>query len=111
VEISMTQAGRTHEDRFDTVAWGLLFVLVGVLALPGGVVTDVLASAVGVALIAINVARRRAGLPVRALTLALGTVTLVAGVAALAGVPLDLFAGFFVALGAIVIAGAIARRD
>jgi hypothetical protein len=99
------------EDRLDTAAWGLLAVLVGVFALPGGPVTDGLAIATGAGLLGINAVRRSAGLPIRWFSSVLGAVVILAGAAALAGSHIDVFAAFFIALGVVTVVAAIARRN
>jgi hypothetical protein len=110
VEIVLESAKSPVEDRFDTVGWGLLSVVVGVMAMPSNMTTYALAAAAGAAMLGLNVARRMAGVPVRWLSVVLGAVVLVAGVAAMAGMTIDVFAAFFVLLGVVVVAGAILRR-
>ena len=110
LDIAAPSASGTLEDRFDSIGWGLLAILVGVMALPSGTPTYVLAAVTGGAMLGINVARRLIGVPVRWFSVVLGAVVLAAGVAAMAGTKFDLFAAFFVALGLVVIAGAIIGR-
>jgi hypothetical protein len=98
------------EDRLDTVAWGFVAVLVGVIALPAGVLTYALAAATGAGLLVVSGVRRLAGLPIRWLSLVLGAVVLAAAIGAFAGVAVDLFAAFFIVLGVVIIGGAVLRR-
>ena len=102
-------AGSLHarEARFDTIGWGLLAILVGVMAMPSGTPTYLLAAATGTAMLGLNAWRRATGVPVRWFSIALGAVILAAGLAALAGVEIDVLAAFFVTLGIVVIGGAI----
>jgi hypothetical protein len=111
VEIALESAKNPLEDRFDAVGWGLLSIVVGVMAMPSNTTTYVLAAAAGAAMLSLNVVRLVAGVPVRWLSVVLGSVVLVAGIAAMAGMKIDAFAAFFVLLGVVVVAGAIVRRD
>jgi hypothetical protein len=99
------------DDRLDTVAWGLVAVMVGVIALPGGAVAYALAAATGAGFLLVNGVRRLAGLPIRWFSLVLGIVLLAAATAAFAGVAVDVFAAFFIVLGVVVIGGALLRRE
>lgn len=95
------------EDRFDNVGWGLLFLLAGALALPGGTAQYAAAIAVGGAMLGLNVIRAFMFLPVRWFSIILGTVMVLAGGGALGGVHMDVFVLFFVILGVVTIGAAI----
>jgi hypothetical protein len=94
------------EDRLDNVGWGLLFLLLGALALPTGTVEYASAASVGGAMLGLNALRIVFGVPVRWFSILLGTVMLVAGGGALAGTKMDVFVLFFVLAGVVTIAGA-----
>jgi hypothetical protein len=97
------------EARLDTVGWGLLFLLVAALALPGGTAEYVSVAAVGGAMIVLNVARVVLGVPVRWLSVVLGASMAIAGGAALGGMKMDVFVLFFALAGAINVAVALLR--
>jgi hypothetical protein len=106
---TMDTRQRELSRRFDNVGWGLLFLLIGALALPSGTLEYASVAAVGALLLGLNVARRVAGVPVRWFSIILGTAVLVAGVGAMAGTKIDVFVLFFGLLGAVTVAGAIVR--
>jgi hypothetical protein len=97
------------ENRFDTVGWGLLFLLFAALALPNGTAEYASAATVGGLMLVLNVARIVAVLPVRWFSVILGAAMLVAGSGALAGVHMDVFVLFFVLAGIVTIGGALVR--
>jgi hypothetical protein len=98
---------RELEDRFDTVGWGLLFLLFGALALPNGTAEYASAAVVGAAMVGLNLVRVFVDLPVRWFSIILGAVMLVAGTGALAGLHMDVFVLFFILAGVVTIAGAL----
>jgi hypothetical protein len=106
---SIDPSKRELEDRFDTIGWGLLFLLFGALALPNGTAEYASAAVVGAAMLGLNVLRIVLDVPVRWFSIILGTVMLVAGSGALAGVKMDVFVLFFVLAGAVTIAGAVVK--
>ncbi len=93
--------------RFDNVGWGLLFLLIAVLALPNGMTEYIAAAAVGGAMLGLNGVRVAAGVPVRWFSVFLGTTFLVGGSGAAAGVHMDVFLLFFAIAGVVTIFGAI----
>ena len=95
------------ENKFDAMGWGLLFLLFAALALPNGQAEYASAAIVGGLMLALNVARIAVDVPVRWFSVILGTVMLVAGSGALAGVHMDVFVLFFVLAGAVTIGGAL----
>jgi hypothetical protein len=99
------------QDRFDSIGWGLLFLLFAALALPNGSVEYASAAAVGGLMLALNGVRIVMSVPVRWFSVALGAVMLVAGSGALVGVKMDVFVLFFAAAGLITIAGALVHRE
>ncbi len=106
------EAGRREPDlaaRFDTAGWGLLFVLFGALAMPNGTVEYLAVAAVGALMLALNAGRVAARVPVRWLSVILGSVALVAGAGAMVGVRIDAFVLFFFVLGIATVVGAIVR--
>src|SRR3990172_7414230 len=100
---------RSLEDRLDDIAWGLLFLLLAALALPSGTVEYAAVAAVGALMLGLNVARHAAGVRVRWFSMVLGFVALVAGVGAMGGAKIDVFALTFAVLGVVSIVGAIIR--
>jgi hypothetical protein len=95
------------EDRLDSIGWGLVFLLIGALALPNGPIEYVSAAAVGAAMLGLNIVRLIESVPVRWFTVILGSVLLVGGTGALAGVHMDVFLLFFVVAGVVTIAGSL----
>lgn len=107
-----TDADRRAPDlaaRFDTAGWGLLFVLLGALAMPKGTAEYLAVAAVGALMLGLNAGRVAAGVPVRWLSIILGAVTLVAGGGAMAGIEIDAFVLFFFVLGIATVIGAVVR--
>jgi len=94
-------------DRFDTVGWGLLFLLFGALARPHGTAEYASAAAVGAAMLGLNGVRIAVGVQVRWFSVILGAAVLVAGSGALVSMHMDAFVLFFVIAGAVTIGGAI----
>jgi len=99
------------QDRFDSIGWGLLFLLFAALALPNGNVEYASAAAVGGSMLALNGVRIVMSVPVRWFSVVLGAVMFVAGSGALVGVKMDVFVLFFAAAGMITIAGALVHRE
>lgn len=100
---------RDRADRFDSAGWGLLFMLFGALAMPGGTAAYVAVAAVGALMLALNAARVASGVPVRWFSVVLGSVSLVAGASATSGLRIDAFVLFCFALGAAMVVGAVVR--
>ncbi len=96
-------------DRLETIAWGLVFLLFGAIALPSGTLEYVAVTAVGVGLLALNGFRVAAHVEVGWFSVVLGATAVVAGAAALGGVPVNDVAVFFGLAGAVLIVGAILR--
>jgi hypothetical protein len=101
------QARRELESRYDTVGWGLLFLLLGVLALPSGTAEYVGAAAVGAAMLALNLIRTATAVPVSWFSIVLGAALLAAGSGATVGLHMDVFVLFFSLAGLATIAGAV----
>jgi len=105
---SMDLGKRELEGRFDAVGWGLLFILLGALALPKGPLLCA-SAAVGGAMLALNGVRIAMGLPIRWFSVLLGSAILVAGGGALASVHMDAFVVFFLLAGVVTIASAVLK--
>ncbi len=90
-------------ERFNTVGWGLVFLLVGTLALPSGQVEFAAVAGVGALMLGLNAALIAAGRRLDLFTSVLGATALVAGLGAMAGVKIDVFALFFLLLGLAII--------
>lgn len=103
---SSTEAQR---KTFESIGWGLIFLLLSTLAWPGGTVQYAGIAGVGALLLALNVAILRSGRQFDLFTTVLGATALLGGAAALGGLKLDLFAVFFGVLGVVVLAVAISR--
>jgi hypothetical protein len=93
--------------RFDNVGWGLLFLLIAVLALPNGMTEYIAAVAVGGAMLGLNGLRVLASIAVRWFSVFLGASFLLGGSGAAAGLHMDVFLLFFAIAGAVTIFGAI----
>jgi hypothetical protein len=99
------------EARFDSIGWGLLFLLFAALALPNGTAEYASAAVVGGLLIGLNVARLAYGVPIRWFSVVLGASMTIAGGGALAGARLDVFVVFFALAGVVTIAMALIRKE
>jgi hypothetical protein len=95
---------RSHAltGQIDTIGWGLVFLLVGSLALPSDAAKPAVA-VVGALLLAFNGALVVTGLKLDLFTTVLGATALIVGLGALAGARLDAFAVFFLVLGAAMV--------
>lgn len=100
---------RELANRFDAVGWGLLFLLLGALALPNGTAEYASAAAVGGAMLVLNGVRFVVGVPVRWFSVILGAAILIAGSGALVSVRMDAFVVFFALAGLVTIAAAIVK--
>jgi uncharacterized membrane protein len=102
-------AAAAFGDRVDTVGWGLLFVVVGVVSLIPAMPDGAWLIGAGLVILLVSGARARLGLPIRGAAVAVGIVALSAGVFTIAH--LDDAVGPFVlvVLGLSVIVGAIVR--
>lgn len=94
---------------FESVGWGLIFLLLSTLAWPGGPIRYAGIATVGALLLALNAVIVRSGRRFDLFTTAIGATALLGGTAALGGLRLDLFAVFFGVLGAIVLVAAVGR--
>jgi hypothetical protein len=106
---SIKATRRDLERRFDTVGWGLLFLLFGALAMPNGTAEYVAVSAIGAAMLVLNVLRRLVDVDVRWFSVVLGAALFIAGCGALSGMHMDAFVLFFVLAGVANILAAIVR--
>jgi hypothetical protein len=100
---------RDLESRFDTIGWGLLFLLFAALAMPNGSAEYAAIAAVGGAMLLLNVVRRLLDVEMRWFSLVLGGALFIAGCGALSGMHMDAFVLFFVLAGVVNIAAAIVR--
>jgi uncharacterized membrane protein len=81
---------RSLDRQFQSVAWGVLFILFGSLSLIPGEQNDVFVLGVGLILLGLNAARYVRRLPLNAVTLVLGLMAFAVGAAALGARLLDL---------------------
>jgi hypothetical protein len=107
--VSMDTHNKGLEGRFDTIGWGLLFLLFGAVAMPMGPAAYGFIAAIGGLMVGLNMTRVVAGVAVRWFSAILGTALFVAGCAALAGLHMDAFVLFFVLAGLVTIGGALVK--
>ena len=106
---SMDVGKRDLQSRFDTIGWGLLFLLFGALAMPNGTGEYAAVAAIGAAMLLLNVVRRLADVEVRWFSIVLGGALFIAGCGALSGMHMDAFVLFFVLAGVVNILAALLR--
>ena len=99
----------TLEDRFENAANGLLFLLIAALALPSGIPEYAAIVVLGALMLAVNVARMKAGIRMRWFSITVGAWAVIGGVGALAGLKVDAFALFFLVLGLVALGAAAFR--
>jgi hypothetical protein len=94
---------------FETIAWGAIFILWGVMALIPSLPKGIGALGIGLILLSLNAARARSGIPTSGFSTALGILALVLGGLELAGpmlhLPFELpvFAILLIVLGVFVL--------
>lgn len=98
-----SDASSTRRERLDTIGWGLVFVLVGTLALPDSDTKYALVAGVGVLMLGLNAALLAIDHRFDLVTVVLGATALIAGSGALAGLRVDAFALFFLLLGFLMV--------
>jgi hypothetical protein len=69
--------------RYETAAWGSIFLLIGVLSLIPGGQDGMLVLGVGIVLIGLNLARHQSNIPTNGATILLGILTLALGAVAM----------------------------
>lgn len=102
-------ASSTTRERLNTVGWGLVFLLVGAMALPSGPAEYVAVAGVGALMLSLNVVLLAVGRQVDVFTAVLGATALIAGLSAMAGVKIDGFALFFILLGFVMVVVPLVR--
>jgi hypothetical protein len=102
---------RDLERRFESIGWGLLFLLFGALALPNGTTEYAAAAVLGGALVALNVARAALDLEIAWFGAVLGLAFLIGGLGALGGIHMDVFVLFFAIAGLATIVAAVVRPN
>ena len=107
---------KTLNKRYEAVAWGAMFILLGGLSLIPGEQNDVFVLGIGVILLGLNLARYLSKMPMNGVTIALGIMAFVLGMVALLrpvlNLPrfeLPLFPVLLIAIG-VVILGQAAKR-
>jgi hypothetical protein len=73
---------KTLNRRYEAIAWGAVFVLIGVLSLIPGEQNDIAVMGIGIILLGLNLARRLNKIPVNVATIVLGIAALIAGLLA-----------------------------
>jgi len=74
---------KTLNKRYEAVAWGAMFILLGGLSLIPGEQNDVFVLGIGVILLGLNLARYLSKIPMNGVTIALGIMAFVLGMVAL----------------------------
>lgn len=72
-------------DRYETVTWGALFILIGILSLIPGIPPGVGTLGIGIILLGLNGVRYINKIPTNRFTLTFGLVALILGTAVLTG--------------------------
>lgn len=75
------QDTRTLNKRYETVAWGAFFILLGVTSLIPGVPSGLGTLGIGVILLGLNLARYLSQIPTSGFTITLGVIAIVLGAA------------------------------
>ena len=103
---------RVIERRLEATAWGLCFIMVGgLLLLPSETVPHgIWLVGAGLILLGLNVARLLNGLAVGTISVALGALALIAGIASFAGLRLPILPLILIVIGAEILFKA-ARSD
>jgi hypothetical protein len=108
----MTSATGTRTDfgsRLDSIGWGLLFLMSGVLLLLPGVPDGTWLAGLGALLLGLNATRAVSGLSVDWFTAIIGIVALACGAGTIAGVVVPGFALVMVLCGFALVAGQVVR--
>ncbi len=92
-----------HVKKIDATAWGLLLLLTGVLMLLPNVPEGAWLIMAGAVLLGASALRYAASAHVSLIVVLLGILGVVAGISAIAGVDLPLFAAFLVLVGATIV--------
>jgi hypothetical protein len=96
-----------HElpGRIDAIGWGLLFLMTGVLFLVPGLPDGTWLVGLGLLMLALNATRLYLGLPLDRFGVLIGVGALLAGLGAMAGMEIPVFALGLIAFGLAIIAG------
>jgi len=92
-------------SRIDAIGWGLLFLMTGVLFLIPGLPDGTWLVGLGLLMLALNATRLAIGLPLDRFGVIIGAGALLAGLGALAGIEVPVFALGLMAFGLAIIAG------
>jgi hypothetical protein len=108
---------KTLDQRYDTIAWGALFLYVGILSLISGVPAGTGALGIGAILLGLNLARYLSKIPTNGFSTALGWVMLALGIIVygmrwLLKIPVDLpfFETLLIVIGAVFLIRGITPR-
>lgn len=110
------QDTRTLNKRYETVAWGAFFILLGTTSLIPGVPSGLGTLGIGVILLGLNLARYLSQIPTSGFTITLGIIALVLGAADLLRallrlqVDLPLFPLLLIVIGVIWLVRGVVRR-
>jgi hypothetical protein len=105
-----SETTRGAAARLDAMGWGSLFLMTGIVMLIPALPDGSWLVGLGLILIAVNAARAAYGLGADWLWLIVGGGALIAGIGAILGLDLPVFALVLIACGLAVIAGSLTRR-
>ena len=103
------EASSSTRQRLNTIGWGLVFLLIGSLALPRGQIEYAAVTTVGALMLALNAVLVAVWHKGDLFTSVLGATALIAGLGAMAGVTIDAFALFFLLLGSFFVVVPLVR--
>lgn len=110
------QDAKSLNRRYETIAWGAFFVLLGVTNLFKGLPSGAGAVGIGLILLGLNLARSSSRIPTSGFTITLGALALVLGAADLVrnlfNLPMDVpfFPLLLIVLGILLLARALRRE-
>ncbi len=105
--MALNTAPHTAASRIETIGWGLLLLMTGVLALIPGVPDGTWLVGLGVLMLGLNATRPLIGLPPDRFGVIVGSGALVAGIGVIAGIDLPVFAPLLILCGLAIIARAV----
>ncbi|HLF24784.1 MAG TPA: hypothetical protein VJG32_00490 [Anaerolineae bacterium] len=108
---------KVSNRRYESIAWGALFIWIGAVWLIPGDAFGVGWLGIGVILLGLNLARRLRSIPTNWFSITLGVIALILGAAKLllstqgTQVELPLFPVLFIVIGVIVLVSVIVNRE
>ena len=107
--MALNSAPRTVASRIEAIGWGLLLLMTGVLLLVPGLPAGTWLVGFGVLMLGLNATRLHVGLRLDRFGVSLGIGAVVAGLAAMAGIDVPVFALLLILWGLAIIAGQLGR--